>query len=62
MKILRDNELTADYLYVFDPKEISEKNIKDFPTITINGEIAHKGMVENRKALEKIILSAFSKK
>ena len=61
MKILTEREIKADYRYVFDPEEIKASNIIDFPTITVNGQAVHKGMVENVRQLVKIIVSAIEK-
>lgn len=58
MEIIVAKELTVDYLYVTDAREIAATGILGSPALAINGKIVAVGNVPSRSQLEKILAEA----
>ena len=61
MDIIANKDITADYRYVTDAREIAGRGIMATPTMTINDKVVLTGNVPGPQQLEKLITQALDK-
>ncbi|UCD84615.1 MAG: thioredoxin family protein [Deltaproteobacteria bacterium] len=61
MDIIANKDITADYRYVTDAREIADQGILATPTMTVNDQVVLTGNVPGPQQLEKLITQALDK-